>query len=79
MKKEIINYPEIRRIYQHYKGGKYEVITLAKHTETEETLVIYKSLHFGTVHARPLSLWFDTIVLSEDNEPYSSTQRFIKI
>lgn len=54
-------YPEIGKQYNHYKGGRYEVLTLAKHTETDEILVIYKSLHFGSVHARPLSMWFDTV------------------
>lgn len=56
-----MKYPEIGKIYKHYKGGKYKVLTLAKHSETEETLVIYRSIHFGSVHARPLSMWFDKI------------------
>lgn len=60
MEKEI-KYPEIGKTYKHYKGGKYEVLTLAKHSETNEILVIYKSLHFGSVHGRPLSMWFDEI------------------
>jgi len=69
MGKEIIKiqYPEIGKIYNHYKGGKYEVITLAKHSETDEDLVIYKSLHFGSIHARPLKMWFDKIGKDELN------------
>jgi hypothetical protein len=59
----MVKYPEIGKQYIHYKGGRYEVLTLAKHTETDEVLVIYKSLHFGSVHARPLSMWFDTVTL----------------
>lgn len=62
-------YPEINQIYQHYKGGKYYVISLAKHTETDEVLVIYKSIHFGSVHARPLSEWFDEVE-DEEGEPF---------
>lgn len=58
-------YPEIGKMYNHYKGGRYEVLSLAKHSETDEDLVIYKSIHFGSVHARPLSMWFETIRLSE--------------
>ena len=65
MQKEFVKYPEIGRIYNHYKGGKYEVITLAKHSETDETLVIYKSLHFGSIHARPLKMWFEVIQKSD--------------
>lgn len=57
----MIKYPEIGKQYDHYKGGRYEVLTLATHSETNEVLVIYKSLHFGSVYARPLSMWFDTV------------------
>lgn len=56
-----ITYPEIGAIYMHYKGGKYEVITLANHHETGEALVIYKSVAFGGVYARPLSEWYDGV------------------
>jgi len=58
----MVKYPEIGKQYNHYKGGRYEVLTLAKHSETGEVLVIYKSLHFGSVYARPLSMWFDTVI-----------------
>jgi hypothetical protein len=54
-------YPEIGPVYEHYNGGRYQVISLAKHTETDETLVIYKSLLFGSIHARPLSMWFQEV------------------
>lgn len=50
-------------IYKHYKGGTYEVMTLCTHTETEEKLVIYRSLNYGSIYARPLSQWFDEIPL----------------
>lgn len=62
-----INYPEINGIYNHYKGGKYQVISMAKHSETDETLVIYKSIHWGSYHARPLEKW---------NENVGETKRF---
>lgn len=60
---EIKKYPEIGRFYEHYKGGKYEVISMAKHTETDEDLVVYKSIHFGSVYARPLSQWFEKVFI----------------
>jgi len=59
--KNPIHYPLPGEKWKHYKGGVYEVITLANHTETQETLVIYKSLSFGGVYARPLSMWHDDI------------------
>lgn len=55
------SYPEIGGVYEHYKGGKYRVYFLAKHSETEEILVIYQSIHFGSFHARPLDNFNDTI------------------
>ncbi len=53
--------PIIGGIYSHYKGGTYEVMTLSVHTETREELVIYKSIEYGSVYARPLNIWFDEV------------------
>ena len=50
-------YPEPGSKYRHYKGGLYEVLFLSKHTETDEVLVNYKSLHFGSYYSRPLDSW----------------------
>lgn len=57
----MIEYPIPGEMYRHYKGGTYEVVTLAVHTETGENLVIYKSLNFGSVHARPLNMWSEEV------------------
>ena len=56
-----MEYPELNVPYRHYKGGLYEVITLAKCKERNITVVVYKSLLFGTVYTRPLSEWFDKV------------------
>lgn len=45
--------------WKHYKGGVYEIISLANHSETKEALVIYKSVPFGSIYARPLTMWED--------------------
>ena len=48
--------------YRHFKGGLYEVIGEATHTETLEKLVIYRALYGeGKVWARPLSMWNETV------------------
>lgn len=49
-------------IYQHYKGNRYKVIGIAKHSETLEDLVIYESLYDNKVSklwVRPLSSFLD--------------------
>lgn len=53
--------PEPGRAYRHFKGGLYEFLTMATHSETKEELVVYRSMHYGTVYARPLSEWFEKV------------------
>lgn len=49
-------------IYRHFKGNKYEVIAIAKHSETEEELVVYKALYGdGGIWVRPISMWNEKI------------------
>lgn len=54
-----MDYPLPGSVYKHYKGGIYKVLSLATHTETSDPLVIYQSIHFGSIYARPLSMWED--------------------
>lgn len=54
-------YPLPNQRYKHYKGGTYEVISMATHTETGEKLVVYKSINFGSVYVRPYELWSETL------------------
>jgi hypothetical protein len=49
------SYPQPGQVWQHYKGGHYEIVAMCNHTDTDEILVIYKSLSFGGFHARPYS------------------------
>ncbi len=44
-------------VYRHYKGGVYRVLYMAKHTETEEQLVVYKSLDNDMYWARPAHMF----------------------
>ena len=54
-------YPVPGQTWHHYKGGRYEITAMCNHTNTDETLVIYRSLSFGGFHARPYSEWHDEI------------------
>ena len=47
--------------YRHFKGGVYEVIGVAKHSETLEETVVYRSLTNGGLWVRPASMWEEEI------------------
>lgn len=48
--------------WRHFKGGEYEVIGIAKHSETLESMVVYRALYGeGGLWTRPLSMWCDTV------------------
>ncbi len=49
-------------IYRHYKGGRYEVYGVARHSETEEELVVYRPMYgAGSLWVRPLSMFVETV------------------
>lgn len=49
-------------IYRHFKGNGYEVIAIAKHSETTEDYVVYKALYGdGGMWVRPASMWNETV------------------
>ena len=48
--------------YRHFKGNEYEVIAIAKHSETTEDMVVYKALYSeGSLWVRPASMWNETV------------------
>ena len=52
--------------YKHYKGNIYEVIGIAKHSETLEEMVVYKAtyqLAGQNLWVRPLTMFMETIVI----------------
>jgi hypothetical protein len=60
--------------YRHYKGGLYFKLGVGKHTETEEQVVLYYSLHYRTFWVRPAAMWNDK-VQSEDDFWYGRNRR----
>ena len=48
--------------YRHFKGNEYEVLYIAKHSETLELMVVYKALYGeGSIWVRPASMWNETV------------------
>ena len=52
----------IGKVYRHYKGNKYKVIAIGKHSESLEELVIYEAQYGDNqIWCRPLSMWNEII------------------
>ena len=48
--------------YRHYKGNDYQVIGVARHSEDESELVVYRPLYGeGALWVRPLSMFVETV------------------
>lgn len=56
--------------YQHYKGNQYEVIGVAKHSETLEKLVVYRALYGNNdLWVRPLKMFLEMIEIEGKKIP----------
>ncbi len=49
------------QIWRHYKGNDYKIITLGKHSETAEEMIVYEQLHSGNIYIRPMNLFLTTL------------------
>lgn len=61
--------------YRHFKGREYEVLGIARHSEDESPLVVYRALYgdFG-LWVRPADMWQETMV--RDGKMYT---RFVRV
>ena len=49
-------------VYRHFKGNRYELLFVARHSETLEDMVVYRALYGdGGVWVRPASMWFEHV------------------
>ncbi|WP_299196881.1 DUF1653 domain-containing protein [uncultured Amphritea sp.] len=52
--------------YRHYKGAEYQVLHLARHSETEEWLVVYRPCYGDrAVWVRPLEMFNENVTVSD--------------
>ena len=61
--------------YEHYKGGQYEVLGIAHHSESLEELVVYRALYdskeFGSnaIWVRPKEMFFENVTIDGVEKP----------
>ena len=56
--------------YRHYKGDHYEVLGVARHSETEERLVVYTALYGERGQwVRPLAMFVETVTIDGADVP----------
>jgi len=56
--------------YRHYKGNEYEVIGMARHSETLELMVVYRPLYGeGGMWVRPAAMFAEDVAIDGKNQP----------
>jgi len=57
-------------IYRHYKGGEYRVIGTARHSETDELMVVYRCLYDNdSLWVRPLAMFLESVAVDGKEVP----------
>ena len=60
--------------YRHFKGNEYEVLFVAKLTETEELMVVYRALYGDhDIWVRPASMWNE--IIERDGKTFRRFER----
>jgi len=55
--------------YKHFKGGVYQVLGIAKHSETSEKLVVYQNLEKLNLLVRPKLMFFQKVIVNGKEIP----------
>ncbi len=60
-------------LFEHYKGKRYKILGVARHTETLEMCVVYQALYdspeFGDVWVRPLEMFLENVTIDGEEKP----------
>lgn len=66
------NIPKAGECYRHFKGNRYQIVAIAKHTETEEDCVVYQALYGEKgIFVRPLAMFMEKV----DKEKYPNAEQ----
>ena len=75
-------YPKPQEIYRHFKGNCYQIVTLARNSETKERMVVYQQMYEPyEVYVRPLDMFMsrvDTSKYPNEKQKYRFERQNIK-
>ena len=61
--------------YRHFKGNEYQVLGMARHSETEEEMVVYRPLYGeGGLWVRPAAMWAEVVERDGRRLPISASE-----
>lgn len=63
---------KLGHIYQHYKGKKYKVLDIVRHSETLEEMVLYETQYdneYGKLWVRPLAMFLENVEVDGEAIP----------
>ncbi len=63
--------------YRHYRGGRYEVIGLGRHSETLEEVVVYRREGAEEFWVRPVSNWLEDVEFEGQAVPRFVIEQFV--
>lgn len=65
-----LQYPVRPGRYRHFKGNEYQVLGVARHSETDEEMVVYRALYGeGGLWVRPAAMWLENVTRDGVTQP----------